>query len=339
MTRTGPLTRETGDSRRSLRGAGGGAAPPATPGGDGPTAPETQPDVARITYMYLRWLLVLLPAFLFVVTVLTSIQQGRLEESISAYYAGPVRDVFVGVLIATAACLVAYQGASLVEDYTLNGAGFYAVFVALVPTNLADNLRKLEVSEGADGITPADYVWFLRIALTAVLVLCAWLVVVEFRRSERFKTLWNIHGMNKVFVILTAGVLVAFLGLAMWQLWVPAPGAVRMEGFEVFGVQVRIHDLAALFFMAALAVAVWSHGWPERAAVQEGETAEASDLAVRHRYQLIFAAMLVGPLVVWGVGAALGSRHIIIYVEWLEILLFSLFWFMETRRIGDAGSA
>lgn len=48
--------------------------------------PDEQTVVARVTYRYLRWLMVLLPAVLFVVTMLTAIQQGKLEHSISAYY-------------------------------------------------------------------------------------------------------------------------------------------------------------------------------------------------------------------------------------------------------------
>src|SRR4029450_8920401 len=75
--------------------------------------PEEQDEVPRVTYLYLRWLMVLLPAMLLVVTVFTAVQQQKLESSISAYYGGPVRDVFVGVMFGTAACMVAYRGYSL----------------------------------------------------------------------------------------------------------------------------------------------------------------------------------------------------------------------------------
>lgn len=79
----------------------------------------TNGQQALSTYRYLRWLLILLPAVLFFVTIATAIQQRTLEPSISAYYGGPVRDVFVGAIIGTAACMVAYKGASRLEDYTL----------------------------------------------------------------------------------------------------------------------------------------------------------------------------------------------------------------------------
>ena len=138
---------------------------------------ELRVEITRITYDYVRWLLVCLPALLFVVTTLTALQQGELERSISAYYGGPVRDIFVGALFAIAACLVAYQGVGLLEDYALNGAGFYAVFVALVPTGFGELMDELQRNPTPDGVSPADHVWFLRIALTSVLVLCLVLVV------------------------------------------------------------------------------------------------------------------------------------------------------------------
>ena len=105
---------------------------------------EPRAQVARITYAYVRWLLICLPTLLFVVTIATALQQGELERSISAYYGGPVRDIFVGALFAIAACLVAYQGVGLLEDYALNGAGFYAVFVALVPTGFGGLMDELQ---------------------------------------------------------------------------------------------------------------------------------------------------------------------------------------------------
>jgi hypothetical protein len=87
---------------------------------------EQRVEITRITYEYLRWLLIV-PSLLFVVTTLTAWQQGELERSISAYYGGPVRDIFVGAPFAIAACLVAYQGVGLLEDYALNGGVLCAV--------------------------------------------------------------------------------------------------------------------------------------------------------------------------------------------------------------------
>lgn len=114
---------------------------------------EQRAEITRTTYDYLRWLLILIPALLFVVTIVTALQQGELERSISAYYGGPVRDIFVGTLFAIAACLIAYQGVGLLEDYALNGAGVYAVFVALVPTGFAGLMNELRQTRSPAGLS------------------------------------------------------------------------------------------------------------------------------------------------------------------------------------------
>ena len=59
--------------------------------GVGVNEEEPRAQVARITYAYVRWLLICLPTLLFVVTIVTALQQGELERSISAYYGGPVQ--------------------------------------------------------------------------------------------------------------------------------------------------------------------------------------------------------------------------------------------------------
>ena len=64
-----------------------------------------------------------------------------LERSISAYYHTPpklfwftTRDIFVGGLLAVAACLYLYKGYSNKENVALNLAGMFAALVALLPT-------------------------------------------------------------------------------------------------------------------------------------------------------------------------------------------------------------
>ena len=297
-------------------------------------------EVMRLTYGSLRWLLVLLPAVLFVVSVGTAVVQGSLETSISAYYGGPVRDVFVGVLVAVAVLLVAYQGRTTMEDYNLNGAGFYAIFVALVPTGLEGILEDLRRSDGLspEGVSPDELVWSLRISLTVVLALCLWLLLQELRATERMRRLVTGDRVALVFVAITGGTLLAFLGLAMWQLWVPPADEVTMGGIALSGLpvvgdaQVRIHDLAAIFLICALAVAVWSHAWPRAAARRSGEEVEPEDLSDLAGYRVIFVLMLVGPLVAWGIAEVFAPGRLVIFLEWWEIGLFCVFWVLETRR-------
>ena len=279
-------------------------------------------NINRITYDYLRWLLICLPALLFVVTTLTALQQREFETSISAYYGGPVRDIFVGALIAIAACLVAYQGVGLLEDYALNGAGFYAVFVALVPTGFVT----------PDGVEPADHVWFLRIALTSVLVLCLVLAVREVKTGNVRQLVTGDAGstlanwVNRSFLLLTALVLAGFLALAMRQLWSGPAAEVRMEGIAVGAFQLSIHGLAATFMIASLAVAVLTNTWPFFV---------FRDLwpSGRFFYLVILVLMSIGVAVPLMVARAVAPGHAVILVEWWEIALFAVFWWLETRRV------
>lgn len=293
---------------------------------------EQRRRIMRTTYDYLRWLLILLPALLFVVTVATAVQQGQLEPSISAYYGGPVRDVFVGCLIAIAALLVAYQGVGLLEDYTLNGAGFYAVFVAFVPTGFAGLMDELGREPSPDGLGVVDHVWFLRITLTCVLVLCALLFAREVRVGNLPRLFSSDTGrrladaVNRGFVVLTLALLVGFLALVMRQLWLVPAADVRLPGLVLGPLRVSVHHLAAIFMMCSLAIAVLTNTWPF---YRLSHLRRSGRLA----YLVIFGLMVLGPLVAWGLASVFAPGHLVILLEWWEIALFALFWALETRRI------
>ena len=220
----------------------------------------------RLTYKTLRWLMVALASLLFIVSVCTAWLTDDWPTSISAYYGGPVRDVFVGVLFAIAACLVAYRGATPLEDFALNAAGFYAIFVALVPTNLNEVLADLRDKPLPDGVTAEDYIVFLRVTFAVVLILCAILAWREVRLSRRTGDLWNSGRWSKAFVLASIIVLAAFLVLAAIRLYGPPAIEVTMRGIQLGPVALRIHDLAAIFLIGSLATSVWSHAWPDRPA-------------------------------------------------------------------------
>lgn len=288
-------------------------------------------DRFRLTYGAVRRLLVALPALLFLASVAMAVQSRQFESSISAYYGGPLRDLFVGVLVATAACLLAYRGESLVERYNLQGAAAYLVVVALVPTGLDGILDDLRAGAALspDGVTPAQYVWGLRFGLTFTILL----VAVVFWRRFRSGTLRTADRLGRAFVVVTLGVLAAFLALALWQLWWPPADEVTLPGVQVFGVRATIHDLAAIFFISALVVAVWSHAWPRAAARRGGHRVGADELATQGRYRAILALMAAGPLVAWGVSALVAPEHFVLLLEWWEIVWFCVFWVSETRRL------
>jgi hypothetical protein len=96
-------------------------------------------------------------------------------------------------------------------------------------------VTELQQNPTPDGVSPADHVWFLRIALTSVLVLCLVLVVREVA-SGKVRQLFTAdagstlaNGVNRSFLLLTALLLAGFLALAMWQLWSVPAAEVRME--------------------------------------------------------------------------------------------------------------
>ena len=57
-----------------------------------------------------------------------------LQDSISAYYHTPLRNIFVGSLCAVGGFLYFYKGVSTRENIALNIAGIFAVLVAMLPT-------------------------------------------------------------------------------------------------------------------------------------------------------------------------------------------------------------
>ena len=295
-----------------------------------------QATITRITHGYVRWLMILLPLLLFVVSVGTGVGKGEFEPSISAYYGGPVRDILVGTLVATAACLVAYQGVGLLEDYALNGAGFYAVFVALVPTGFSDIMADLRANPSPDGVTATDYGSFLRIALSGVVLLCAGLLVRELRSGNPRELVTADVGstsrfLARVFVLITSVLLVAFLALAMWQLWRGPADQITLQGITLpGGRQVSIHFLAAVFLISSLCVAVLTNTWPF---FTWGSALWKSG---RGNYLVILALMTVGLVVPWLISTAVAPDHLVLLIEWWEILLFIAFWTMETYRIERA---
>jgi hypothetical protein len=117
---------------------------------DRKTAPELQEHMLG-TYHSLRVGLVVLGVALPLLVLLAShvVQQDPTwHGSISAYYHGHVRvrvfttrDVFVGGLLAIAACLYFYKGYGTRENVALNLAGVLALVVALCPTHRPGTAR------------------------------------------------------------------------------------------------------------------------------------------------------------------------------------------------------
>lgn len=295
---------------------------------------EQSDDVARETYRTLRLMLVTLPVLLLVGSLLILLTTGEVETSISAYYFGPIRDIFVGAMVGIAVCLVVYRGSSAFEDHILNVAGFYAVFVALVPADLSKTIEELgaetpvsdalqeEPSVGSLDVAAATVqelsVEPLRISAGAAL-LVALMFVYVLRRARRFpapEVAAEPRAHVAFWVVNALGV--AFAGLVAWRV-------VEGAAFD------WVHSGAAVLLIVSLAIAVASHLWPGFFGAEDHPSYRSTairGLTYRSAYAVILVLMVAGA----GVVALVAGEYRVIAVEWLEVALFAVFWVLETAR-------
>lgn len=309
----------------------------------------------RATYLFLRGMMICLSLLLLLVSAHHAWSTGSWEGSISAYYGGPVRDVFVGVLIAIAACLVAYRGRFALEDFALNAAGFFAVYVALVPAHLNIAMQDLRETEGLvqllQGISDLDdeqrsalnellpaftaeeYGTSLRAALTIYGVLCVALLGLGWKNSTRVRELFGSSGWRRNVAVGLLVATLAFVVMTYLQLFFLGPAnQISLPGLAVFfdSSPFEVHAIAAILMIASLAVAVASHAMPE-----DKKSILAEDKYYLIGYQVIVGLMIVGAVVIglvemdWLYPA---DRKILV-LEWFEIILFVIFWAVETFRV------
>lgn len=260
------------------------------------------------TYRHLRMILVALAVLLLVGTALGLAIFGTVATSISASYAGPLRNVFVGAMVGIGACLVAFKGRAL-EDYSLNHAGFYAMFVAFVPSNLSETLH--EITDDELRQEASDTV------LLAVLAIL--LVGVVFFLVDGFSKGWTdpMAGTNAKARFLY------WVSWAMFAVFVVLLGARLLERAEFAGV----HGIAAVFMILNLAIAAACNGWPDAA----GETG----LPGYRWYRWIALAMVPGALVPFLVAQWSFPEYRVAVIEWWSVGLFAAFWMIETVRRWD----
>ncbi|WP_369373971.1 hypothetical protein AB1046_07670 [Promicromonospora sp. Populi] len=265
--------------------------------------------LARETYRHLRLMLVTLPA-LMVLAILVLAVTAQFEGSISAYYLGPIRDIFVGAMVGTAVCLIVYRGSPPFEDYTLNVAGFYAIFVAFVPTGLAESFASLGSAERQEAVGA------LRISIGAVIAIGTVFVLLERRFGH-----WTIPSLLQRQATKWVFRVTNVLGIGFLIL-------VIITGFVDDSFQ-GVHFAASVLFFVSLAAAVASHAWPGPFGGSEPGVAA---------YRIIFGLMLAGILVGF-ILFRVGSDYTALVLELWEIGLFCAFWVMEARRTWPAVSA
>ncbi|HEX8082575.1 MAG TPA: hypothetical protein VF557_20370 [Jatrophihabitans sp.] len=261
--------------------------------------------LARETYRHLRLMLATLPA-LILLAILALALRGTVEDSISAYYGQPVRDLFVGAMVGIAVCLIVYRGFPPFEDYALNLAGFFAFFVAFVPNTLADDLAKLSEADRSEAL------FGLRASIAAVVLATLLFVGMEWRLGHwTLPTLWQ-RPITR-WVLIVANVLVGvFLVLVVVN-------GIFHDHFA------NVHVSAAILLFASLAMAVAAHAWP-------GRFGSPGD----PRHRTVFWLMVAGIPLALVLEFVIKSESTVIILEAWEILLFFSFWVVEARRTWHA---
>ena len=295
-------------------------------------SPDLDPDLRPVeTYRYLR-LITPLPAIWLLLAIATvAVVRHQFLDSISDYYGGPLRDVFVGTLMASGVGMIAYKGRSKLEDYALNFAGVNAFFVALVSNSfqgLLDAARATEgartaVADGAVVASSSELLQNLRICMATFLVLLAVFVIADSVLMHWTKFRWSqqTRATNVLIVISWFGELVLLVVVAFMLV-----GLETIGGRSIFSV---IHFAAASLLIVNLSFAAASHAFPAKLR-RDRIDAPAASLPVRRTFIAITAAMWLGLAV--GIPLVLaGMPYSVLVVEVWEILLFIAFWLVATR--------
>jgi hypothetical protein len=178
------------------------------------------------TYTYLRLgmagVSIIFPLVLWWVGLVFDV---KFQASISSYYHTPMRDIFVGSLIAIGVFLWFYQGITKKENIALNCAGILAIVVAFTPTAFLNIDGQVECETfttlpiGGISEATASYIH----GTSAILFFAAIAFVCIFTSGETlreisdpvrrnfYKTIYNFLGAGMIISPLTSALLLLFL--------------------------------------------------------------------------------------------------------------------------------
>jgi hypothetical protein len=280
--------------------------------------PTLKPTDARKTYRYLRVGMVVAVLLLGASIAVEFLEVGRrcLQTSISAYYYTPVRAIFVGCMMAVGFSLIVIKGRTSWEDISLNVAGMLAPVVAIAPTTDVGDCWSIEPSPlpivGDDELAP----WvvanvdnnFTALLIAGALGLgIALLTAIVLNRSVR-APIEKVERGTRVSLAITAVV----LAFAWWL----------SEAWGDF--YTRAHGFAALFMFVFLIGAVAGKAYEHRLKMT----------AYVRVYSVLAIVMAVGGALIFFKVIPIG-RHRIFVLEAYEILLFAVFWIVQTRENWD----
>lgn len=256
------------------------------------------------TWRYLRLSMVAV-VFGLAVAVLTERVKAKpacFLASISDYYYTPVRGYFVAATVALGVCLICLRGSTEVEDALLNVAGVLAPVVAFVPTEYlvtAPHCSSVPTVFDHTAANVANNTLALLVVGAIVLLIIALRIVAN----------------GATLPTLVSSAVAGLLWLIAAVLFVAARG---------FFVETA-HFAAAVPMFACIA----------GAAVVNAR--DVDDVVIGRRYLAIAALMVVLPLGVGALGLLTGSAHTLIGVETAILILFVLFWVVQTHDLWDTG--
>ena len=265
------------------------------------------------TYRYLRLSMVLLVVGLAasILVEWRAVGQTCFQTSLSAYYYTPARGFLVGALLSIGVCLVVLKGNSAREDVLLNVAGMLAPVVAFVPTPDAGSCTSSPAAFVDRQAHVANNMSALLALGLVALLLTAGITWSEHRSRGVPRS--SAVGLAAAFA-LVAGVTFVF-------------GAFRDEFVD------RAHDAAAISmfgcFVGVVVLNAYDFG---------RQPSHLGSGRFANRYAAVAVAMGLSVLVIVGVSLVVGWDHAVLWVEGTLIVLFAVFWSIQTRELWHSAS-
>ena len=291
------------------------------------------------TYQYLRLGMLGALATLAVSLLIEIGQTGWCAQtSISAYYFTEVKAVFVGTLLVLGVGMVVISGRLVVEDAALNLGGLLAPIVAFAPTT---ELNSCGISDDlAEALAPAATG-----SLTAA----------QLDRGERKLAEAFTDGSvaNKVWAYLVVvAVAVALAGVVLWRTnarrtytvawllsaaWVVVVAYTFIRHDDVFTRWAHLVSAVSLFVCIFIVVCANAADVAGRRYVDELKRLHRWPRLRRHAlyatgnlYGVVGAAMAAGVLGIVAWKLFFGFDHWFLWIEIVLIVLFALFWLVQT---------
>lgn len=232
-----------------------------------------------------------------------------LQPSVSDYYYTPARMVLVGSLVGTGVCMVVLRGSTDGEDILLNVAGVMAALVAFVPTPDAGSCRSAPMRLDSVQAHVVDNVFALLVLLFAVLLTAVLVARSQVPPGER------LDGRTRI--RLTVGIVVYLLGAGVF-----------------FGARsaflANAHLVASVLLFASVVVVVIINA-VQFAREHASGAPRPKDYA--NRYTAVAALMIVSSVVMLACRAVFAWVHAGLCIEGALVVLFGVFWVIQTREL------